>query len=186
MVCYNGMIAGDMMNFKRKHTGSADYDVKVHLADQIKNAEKYYKRILQDKNAMKTIKLDCAEQSELIGRLFIEEDLLDSQQMSCIKSEMNKSSYDYGTDDNSAWTFYNHVTHALKKAHPRDWLSDQQNFHDFITAECLSNNSLNLNNFELNTDNTDLGITMKDNEVAIEIDEDISHAMLVQDVYMGR
>ena len=103
-----------------------------------------------------------------------------------IKSEMNKSSYDYGTDDNSAWTFYNHVTHALKKAHPRDWLSDQQNFHDFITAECLSNNSLNLNNFELNTDNTDLGITMKDNEVAIEIDEDISHAMLVQDVYMGR
>ena len=186
MVCYNGMIAGDMMNFKRKHTGSADYDVKVHLADQIKNAEKYYKRILQDKNAMKTIKLDCAEQSELIGRLFIEEDLLDSQQMSCIKSEMNKSSYDYGTDDNSAWTFYNHVTHALKKAHPRDWLSDQQNFHDFITAECLSNNSLNLNNFELNTGNTDLGITMKDNEVAIEIDEDISHAMLVQDVYMGR
>ena len=48
-VCYNGMVAGDMMNFKRKHTGSADYDVKVHLADQIKNAEKYYKRILQDK-----------------------------------------------------------------------------------------------------------------------------------------
>jgi hypothetical protein len=186
MVCYNGIIAGDMMNFKRKHTGSADYDVKVHLADQIKNAEKYYKRILQDKNAMKLIKLDCAKQSELVGRLFIEEDLLDSQQMSCIKSEMNKASYDYGTDDNNAWTFYNHVTHALKKAHPRDWLSDQQNFHDFITTECLSNNSLNLNTFELNTDNTDLGITMKDDGFAIEIDEDISHSILVQDVHMGR
>ena len=185
-VCYNGMIAGDMMNFKRKHTGSADYDVKVHLADQIKNGEKYYKRILQDKDAMKLTKLDCAEQAELIGRLFIEEDLLDSQQMSCVKSEMKKSSYDYGTDDNNAWTFYNHVTHALKKAHPRDWLSDQQNFHDFMITKCINNNSVSLNNFELNTDNTDLGITMRDDEHAIEIDEDISHSILVQDVHMGR
>ena len=185
-VCYNGMIAGDMMNFKRKHTGSADYDVKVHLADQIKNGEKYYKRILQDKDAMKLTKLDCAEQAELIGRLFIEEDLLDSQQMSCVKSEMKKSSYDYGTDDNNAWTFYNHVTHALKKAHPRDWLSDQQNFHDFMITKCINNNSVSLNNFELNTDNTDLGITMRDDEHAVEIDEDISHSILVQDVHMGR
>ena len=185
-VCYNGMIAGDMMNFKRKHTGSADYDVKVHLADQIKNGEKYYKRILQDKDAMKLTKLDCAEQAELIGRLFIEEDLLDSQQMSCVKSEMKKSSYDYGTDDDNAWTFYNHVTHALKKAHPRDWLSDQQNFHDFMITKCINNNSVSLNNFELNTDNTDLGITMRDDEHAIEIDEDISHSILVQDVHMGR
>jgi len=185
-VCYNGMIAGDMMNFKRKHTGSADYDVKVHLADQIKNAEKYYKRILQDKESMKLTTLDCSQQSELIGRLFIDEDLLDSQQMSCVKSEMNKASYDYGTLENSAWTFYNHITHALKKAHPRDWLADQQNFHDFMMVECVNNNLLGLNAFELNTDNTDLGISMTDTDNAIEIDEDISHSILVQDVYMGR
>jgi hypothetical protein len=99
---------------------------------------------------------------------------------------MKKSSYDYGTDDNNAWTFYNHVTHALKKAHPRDWLSDQQNFHDFMITKCINNNSVSLNNFELNTDNTDLGITMRDDEHAIEIDEDISHSILVQDVHMGR
>jgi len=185
-VCYNGMIAGDMMNFKRKHTGSADYDVKVHLADQIKNGEKYYKRILQDKESMKLTELDCADQAELVGRLFIEEDLLDSQQISCIKSEMNKSSYDYGTDDNNAWTFYNHVTHALKKAHPRDWLSDQQNFHDFMMTEVINNTTLKYASFEINTDNTELGITMKDDEFAIEIDEDISHSILIQDVHMGR
>jgi len=84
-VCNNGMIAGDMMNFKRKHTGSADYDVKVHLADQIKNAEKHYKRIIKDKELMKTINFDCKKESELTGRLFIEEDLLDSQQVGLIK-----------------------------------------------------------------------------------------------------
>ena len=185
-VCFNGMIAGDMMNFKRKHTGSADYDVKVHLADQIKNAEKYYKRILQDKDNMKSTTLNCSDQAELIGRLFIEEDLLDSQQMSCIKAEMNKASFNYGVDSDNAWAFYNHVTYALKKAHPRNWLADQQNFHDFITTELINNNKVNLNSFEVNTDNTELGITMRDDEFAIEIDEDITHSRLVQDVHMGR
>ena len=184
-VCYNGMVAGDMMNFKRKHTGSADYDVKVHLTDQIKNAEKYYKRLIKDKELMKTIKMNCKVQSELIGRLFVEEDMLDTQQMTCLKSEISKPSYNYGDYDNTAWAFYNHVTHALKKAHPRDWLQDQQNFHDFITVECF-NNGTNLQDFDLNFDNASLGITMADTDLAIEVDEDITHSRLVQDVYMGR
>ena len=141
-VCSNGMIAGEMMNFKRKHTGSADRDVKIHLSDQIKNAEKYYKRIIEDRDAMKAVRLNCSQQSELVGRLFIEQNLLDTQQLTCVKSEMDKPTYEYSTDSDTAWTFYNHVTHALKKAHPRDWMQDSQDFHDFITAECKSRNQL--------------------------------------------
>jgi len=175
-----------MMNFRRKHTGSADYDVKVHLSDQIKNAEKYYKRLIADKELMKSVNLNCQQQSELVGRLFIEEDLLDTQQMTCLKSEISKPSYDYGVNEDTAWAFYNNVTHALKKAHPRDWLNDQQNFHDFMTAEVKALNTLFLEGFELNMDNADLGITMSDTDLAIEIDEDITHSRLVQDVYMGR
>ena len=187
MVCYNGMVAGDMMNFKRKHTGSADYDVKIHMADQIKNGEKFYKRILDDKDMLRNTDLSLCNQAELVGRLFVEEDMLDSQQMTCVKAELNKPSYDYSVDSNkSAWAFYNHVTHALKKAHPRDWLQDQQNFHDFMMVECVNANSLDPNSFELNTDNTELGISMADTDFAIEIDEDVTHARLVQDVYMGR
>ena len=94
MVCYNGMIAGDLMNFKRKHTGSADYDVKTHIADQIKNAEKHYKRIIKDKELMKTIDLDCKQKSELTGRLFIDEDILDSQQVSLIKKSIKDDDKD--------------------------------------------------------------------------------------------
>ena len=128
-VCYNGMIAGDMMNFKRKHTGTANLDVHMQIGSQIKNAEKYYKRILKDKDAMKACSLNgIDEQAELIGRLFISEGILDSQQMNCVKDEINKPSFHYGTKANNLWTFYNHVTHALKKAHPRDWLQDSQNF----------------------------------------------------------
>ena len=53
-------------------------------------------------------------------------------------------------------------------------------------VECVNANSLDPNSFELNTDNTELGISMSDTDFAIEIDEDVTHARLVQDVYMGR
>jgi len=189
-VCYNGMVAGDMMNFKRKHTGSADYDINMQISNQIKNAEKYYKRIIKDRNAMRITILTLQEQAELAGRLYINEEILDATQMSCVKDELAKPSYDYQCDQENAWTFYNHVTHALKKAHPRDWLSDSQNFHDFMTAKVLSkisitmSDSLDISNFDTIQDPY-LSLTMKYwNENAIEIYEDVTHSRLVQDVYL--
>ena len=190
MFCHNGMVAGDMMNFRRKHTGSADHDIKMQISNQIKNGEKYYKRILTDRDAMRNTELSLQEQAEIAGRLYINEDILDAAQMSCVKAELEKPTYDYECDQENAWTFYNHVTHALKKAHPRDWLSDSQNFHDFMTARVLSkmnitmNDVLDLSNLDAVQD-SELNITMKEwNENAIEIDEDITHSRLVQDVYL--
>jgi hypothetical protein len=190
MVCHNGMVAGDMMNFRRKHTGSADHDIRMQISNQIKNGEKYYKRILTDRDAMRNTALSLQEQAEIAGRLYINEDILDAAQMSCVKAELEKPTYDYECDQENAWTFYNHVTHALKKAHPRDWLSDSQNFHDFMTARVLSkmnitmNDALDLSNFDTIQD-PELDITMQEwNENAIEIDEDITRSKLVQDVYL--
>ena len=190
IVCHNGMIAGDMMNFRRKHTGSADHDIRMQISNQIKNGEKYYKRILNDRYAMRNTNLSLQEQAEIAGRLYINEDILDAAQMSCVKSELEKPTYDYQCDQENAWAFYNHVTHALKKAHPRDWLSDSQNFHDFMTARVLSkmnitmNDELDLSNFNT-TQDASLDITMEEwNENAIEIDEDVTRSRLVQDVYL--
>lgn len=190
MVCHNGMVAGDMMNFRRKHTGSADHDIRMQISNQIKNGEKYYKRILTDRDAMRNTELSLQEQAEIAGRLYINEDILDAAQMSCVKAELEKPTYDYQCDQENAWTFYNHVTHALKKAHPRDWLSDSQNFHDFMTARVLSkmnitmNDELDLSEFGTVQEGS-LDITMEDwNENAIEIDEDITRSRLVQDVYL--
>ena len=192
MVCHNGMVAGDMMNFRRKHTGSADHDIRMQISNQIKNGEKYYKRILADRDAMRNTQLSLQEQAEIAGRLYINEDILDAAQMSCVKAELEKPTYDYQCDQENAWTFYNHVTHALKKAHPRDWLSDSQNFHDFMTARVLSkmnitmNDTLDLSEFDT-TQDTNLDITMQEwNENAIEIDEDITRSRLVQDLYLMR
>jgi hypothetical protein len=138
MVCYNGMVAGDMMSFARKHTGSADYEIRMQISNQIKNAEKYYKRIIDDRDNLRKIDLTMKEQAELLGRLYAQEEILDVSQLVTVKEEMVKPSYDYQADQENAWAFYNHVTHALKKSHPRSWLSDSQKFHEFIVGDLLS------------------------------------------------
>jgi len=155
MVCNNGMVSGDMMNFARKHTGSADYEIKMQISNQIKNAEKYYARIIKDKDSLRTIAIDRKQQSELLGRLYADKDILDLSQVSIVKSEMDKPSYEYEADQENAWAFYNHVTHALKKSHPRSWLSDTQKFHDFIVGDLLGQ----------------MGIQTKDQTVEVNVDE---------------
>tara|TARA_R100000482_G_C5088229_1_gene129520 strand:- start:24 stop:839 length:816 start_codon:yes stop_codon:yes gene_type:complete len=141
-VCSNGMLCGDMANYARKHTGKADHDIHTQISSQIKSANKYYTKLINDKNEMRKIFLPKKDQAELVGRLFLDEEIIDASQVSCIKAEMKEPSYDYKADLNNAWTFYNHITHALKRSHPRTWMSDQVKFHEFMTAELLSQAAL--------------------------------------------
>ena len=141
-VCSNGMLCGDMANYARKHTGKADHDIHAQISSQIKSANKYYTKLIQDKNEMRKLFLPKKGQAELVGRLFLDEEIIDASQVSIIKAEMKEPSYDYKADLNNAWTFYNHVTHAFKKSHPRTWMSDQIKFHEFMTAELLSQSGL--------------------------------------------
>lgn len=175
MCCNNGIVSGDMATFARKHTGNADSEVNAQISSQIKSAHKYFKQLITDKNNLRTIDLSVKEQSELLGRLFFDKKLLDVTQMSCIKSEMNVPSYDYKADQDNAWAFYNHVTHALKKSHPRTWLSDQQKFHDFIVADVLGKMGIKpqdtVNPSIVTDDSTDNTTTVSANDTEIALDE---------------
>lgn len=137
-VCNNGMVHGDLATFGRKHTGTANADIALSIASQISVAKQNFTQLIADKNAFQGITLSVKEQAELAGRLYMSEKLVDSQQMSVIKSEMEKPSFNYGVDPDTAWMFYNHVTQAFKSTHPRDWMKKQSKFHEFMTGEVLS------------------------------------------------
>jgi len=134
-VCLNGMICGDMGSWSRKHTGIADVETQKTIADQISNAQVYYDKLVTDKNIMKEIVIDSKRQAELLGVLFAEYEILTTEQMSLVKQQMEKPSYFYNGDVNSLWSFYNHVTFALKKSHPRNWMEDQRKLHWFLNME---------------------------------------------------
>jgi hypothetical protein len=134
-VCLNGMICGDMGSWSRKHTGVADIETQKTIADQISNAQVYYDRLVTDKNSMKEIIIDSKRQAELLGVLFAEYEILTTEQMTLVKQQMDKPSYFYNGDVNSLWSFYNHITFALKKSHPRNWMEDQRKLHWFLNME---------------------------------------------------
>jgi len=192
MVCSNGMMCGDMMNFKRKHTGTAGHDIVMQLSNQIKNGEKHYTRILNDRDSLKNVTLTNREQSELLGRLFADDEIVTSSQVSIIKKEMKKPSFNYDCLDDNAWAFYNHVTHSLKVSPPRDWMQDSQNFHDFMMNQVVAKQSvsaksdLDWENVVVNSniseiDTTDL-VDIQDHEL-IEVDENISEGQLMYEAY---
>ena len=134
-ICMNGVVAGDMASYTRRHTGTADSDTVKTIVDQISNADSYFDEIVKDKETMKKITLTERKQAELLGILYAEYEIITSEQLSVIKQQMDKPSYDYNCEVNSLWAFYNHVTYALKKSHPKDWMDDQRRLHLFIAME---------------------------------------------------
>ena len=134
-ICSNGMVSGDMGTWGRKHTGSADSETTETIQQQIGKAKQYYKQLVYDKETMKEIMISPTVRAQLVGRLYFEEDLLNTEQLTLIKHQMHTPKYDYNADPKSLWALYNHITLSLHKAHPKDWLDHQRLVHWFFTQE---------------------------------------------------
>lgn len=132
-VCSNGVVSGDLGNYHRKHSGSALHDVKTHIASQISMAHQYYTELIGTKEDLKQVLLTKKEKAELLGSLFVEQEILTLTQVGIVKREMDKPTFNYGNvDPDSAWMMYNHVTHALKDSHPLFYLSNHQAVHQMF------------------------------------------------------
>jgi len=126
------MVCGDMGSWARKHTGSADTETKETIEEQVKLAKMYYEQLVSDKEAMKKINLDVRKQSQILGMLFAEHDILTTEQASMIKQQMSRPTYKCSTPG-TLWEFYNFVTIALQQSHPKTWMEDQRVLHWFIS-----------------------------------------------------
>jgi len=127
------MVCGDMGSWSRKHTGTADEETVATIKEQIKDAQMYYDQLKSDKDAMKEIKMNKRKQSQLLGILFAEYQILTTEQASMIRSEMIKPTHVF-EDTSSLWAFYNYVTTALQASHPKTWMEDQRVLHYFISS----------------------------------------------------
>jgi hypothetical protein len=127
------MVCGDMGSWARKHTGTADEETVATIKDQIANAHMYYDQLVNDKNAMKDIKMNKRKQAQLLGLLFAEYQILTTEQASTVRSQMDKPSHVF-EDSSSLWAFYNYITIALQSSHPKTWMEDQRVLHYFISS----------------------------------------------------
>jgi hypothetical protein len=70
-------------------------------------------------------------QAEVIGSLFLQEEIISSSQMNIIKKELKAPTHNYGAEG-SMWELYNNVTFAMKQSHPSDWMQDHIDVHNFF------------------------------------------------------
>ena len=129
------MLCGEIGTYARKHTGTADADTIAMMKSHLTNAKMYYDNLVIDKEAMKLVPMSLRRQSEILGVLFAEYEILTTEQASIMRQQMDKPSYFYNGGKDTLWSFYNHATVALQQSHPRTWMEDQRMLHWFITNE---------------------------------------------------
>ena len=95
----------------------------------------YYDQLCSDKAAMEVVSLNKRKQSQLLGVLFAEYEILTTEQASMIRDQMKKPLQVFKNTD-SLWAFYNFVTNALQTSHPKTWMEDQRILHYFIGTIC--------------------------------------------------
>jgi hypothetical protein len=135
-ICSNGVVNGDMGNYKRKHIGNtALSDVTNTIQSQISQAKEHYDKLVEDKEMLKNIILTPRDKGRILGELFAKDEILTLTQVGIVKREMDKPTHVYNADVNSAWSMYNHITFALKESHPMTYLDDHKKVHTFFVNE---------------------------------------------------
>lgn len=133
-VCENGNVAGDIGAFKSKHVGNIQEVTPERIKEYICQAAETFYDMVKVKDEMKDIHVSPTLRAEIIGRMFILEDLLTSTQLNIVKREIAEPTHDYDAPG-SVWEFYNYCTFALKGAHPRFWMEAQQDIYQFFIKE---------------------------------------------------
>lgn len=162
------IIGGNMGSWGRKHTGNADDEALDTIQSQLMNAEEYFKELLQEKEKMKTIFVGSHKRAEMVGRMYFNNELLSTEQMSVIKNEFAKPSFTVSGIDDSLWKMYHAIIVSLQKSHPKTWMTQQRIVHELIQKEFLvdtvQNSVVTQNKPEVDTKQLDLEDVIKEVE----------------------
>lgn len=135
LVCGNGMMSKTAIaTFDRKHTGDINLEFPIFIQNSLEKIDPMFEILNSNLSRLKEIQISERIMSELAGRLFIQENILSSEQMSMLKREIEKPSFSQFIVNN-AYSFYQHVTYALKNSHPSEVIDKYTGVHDFITKE---------------------------------------------------
>jgi hypothetical protein len=136
IVCSNGMVHGDMGTYKRKHVGSIRIELKENILRCLDNMFDVYNESVILSNRLKERDLDKRTTAELLGRLYIEKNIISPTELNIIKRELDEPTYEDFLDSN-AWSLYNHCTFALKQAHPATSFKKHAEVTEFFKTEVL-------------------------------------------------
>lgn len=133
-ICQNGCVSGDYGAFRKKHVGTVQEFTPSAITEYIKSAGEAFRRMQEERDRMKEIEITRRTKAELIGRLYLEDSIINSVQMNIISRELDNPTHDYGAPG-SMWELYNYTTFAMKETHPTLWMQNHQKAHSFFVNE---------------------------------------------------
>ena len=136
-VCTNGMMAmRGVGSFRKKHQGEIQTFAPQMIPEYIKGAGELFSDLQKDRDSMKQVQLSKRDTAELVGRMYIEEGLVESTQLNIIKRELEHPSIIYN-NPGSMWELYNFTTFALRDSHPSLWLDNHVKIHEFFNSQAV-------------------------------------------------
>jgi hypothetical protein len=128
-ICSNGMIVGDIITF-RKHTGEVFPALKELIALSVARMEEDYEKTQADVITMKEIDLTTTLAAELVGRMYVEERILNNGEVNEVVRQLRSPRFE-DFKPNNLWSLYNHSTWALKDAAPDRKIQSLKHLHEF-------------------------------------------------------
>lgn len=131
-ICSNGMVVGEH-TFKRKHTGDSDTELIEFIGESVANSVDNFNDVITLKDNMKQVTVSENVLHELVGELFLGEQILRLEQLSFVRQQYNNPRFDYGVDRDNLWNIYNLFTDAIeRKSHPSMYLTQHQKVTELI------------------------------------------------------
>ena len=132
-ICENGCVSGDYGSFKKKHQGDVQEFTPNAIVEYIKAAGEGFRKIQKDREMMKHVQIDARVSAELVGRMILEKEFIQSTQLNIIQRELKNPTFDYGAPE-SLWELYQYTTYAMKEVHPTLWMDNHIDAHDFFVT----------------------------------------------------
>jgi len=130
LVCSNLCFSGDIHSY-RKHTSNVMDDLEALIMQVMDASIPIYTSMNQHKDLMQADEVDDTMAAAMLGKLFINEEILNSTQLNIAKREWINGSQGKFADRN-AWSLYNACTEALKTTHPTEAMNKYVDLHEFF------------------------------------------------------
>jgi hypothetical protein len=127
-------MVGNLGDWNRKHTGTADSETQEKIQEQMADAKDYYDQLANDKKAMTEKEITKDKFASMLG-IFYMRGWMTIDMVSAAVREYNTPSYSYNLPNDNLWTCYNHILVALRQSNPRVWLANQSYIHLYMTVE---------------------------------------------------
>tara|TARA_R110002096_G_scaffold517_7_gene3048 strand:+ start:2532 stop:3260 length:729 start_codon:yes stop_codon:yes gene_type:complete len=138
-ICSNGMVVGDH-TFKSKHQGIADVQLNNFIIDAIEASKTKFEDTLKVRETFKQVELSETALHQLIGGIFLKEEILRMNQLSLIQKEYRNPTHNYGVGKNNLWNVYNLATYAIEQqSHPSIYLKQHSDVSKFFINNFTDN-----------------------------------------------